>query len=158
METIDEFREHATGGGAVGSLDAPTFVATLLDWVVTGYVRAFDQVEAELEELDAHTMAQPPTDAQSTLGRLVTMRRTIGHLRRALAPHRELVAALAQPELDALSTEESGKRFAQLEGRLEAALAAARDAKDSVIGSFDVVMREPNSGPTRSSRCSRWSP
>jgi magnesium transporter len=42
--------------------------------------------------------------------------------------------------MDALSTEESGKRFAQLEGRLDAALAAARDAKDSVIGSFDVVI------------------
>jgi magnesium transporter len=68
------------------------------------------------------------------------MRRTIGRLRRALAPHRELVTALGHPELDALSTEESGKRFAQLEGRLDAALAAARDAKDSVIGSFNVVI------------------
>jgi magnesium transporter len=140
VETIDEFREHATGGGQIGALDAPTFVAMLLEWVVTGYVRAFEQVEAELEELDAHAMAQPPADAQSALGRLVTMRRTIGRLRRALAPHRELVTALAHPELDALSTEESGKRFAQLEGRLDAALAAARDAKDSVIGSFNVVI------------------
>jgi Mg2+ and Co2+ transporter CorA len=140
VETIEEFREHATGGGGVGVLDAPTFVATLLDWVVTGYVRAFEQVEAELEELDAQAMAQPPSDAQAVLGRLVTLRRTIGHLRRALAPHRELVTALAHPELDALSTEESGRRFAQLEGRLDAAVAAARDAKDSVIGSFDVVI------------------
>jgi Mg2+ and Co2+ transporter CorA len=128
------------GRGQIGALDAPTFVAMLLEWVVTGYVRAFEQVEAELEELDAHAMAHPPADAQSALGRLVTMRRTIGRLRRALAPHRELVTALAHPELDALSTEESGKRFAQLEGRLDAALAAARDAKDSVIGSFDVVI------------------
>jgi magnesium transporter len=140
VETIEEFREHATGGGEVGVLDAPTFVATLLEWVVTGYVRAFEQVEAELEELDAQAMARPPSDAQAMLGRLVTLRRTIGHLRRALAPHRELVTALAHPELDALSTEESGKRFAQLESRLDAAVAAARDAKDSVVGSFDVVI------------------
>jgi Mg2+ and Co2+ transporter CorA len=140
VETIEEFREHATGGGEVGVLDSPTVVATLLEWVVTGYVRAFEQVEAELEDLDVEAMAGPPADAQAALGRLVTMRGTIGHLRRALAPHRELVTALAHPELDALSTEESGKRFAQLEGRLDAALVAARDAKDSVIGSFDVVI------------------
>jgi magnesium transporter len=140
VETIEEFREHATGAGEVGVLDAPTFVATLLEWVVTGYARAFELVEAELEELDVTAMTRPPADAQSALGRLVTMRRTIGHLRRALAPHRELVTALAHPELDALSTEASGERFAQLEGRIETALTAARDAKDSVIGSFDVVI------------------
>ena len=140
VETVEEFREHATGAGQVGALDAPTFVATLLEWVVTGYVRAFEEVEAELEELDAAAMARPPADAQAALGRLVEMRRTIGYLRRALAPHRELVTALAHPELDALSTEESGRRFAQLEQRLDAALVSARDAKDSVIGSFDVVI------------------
>jgi magnesium transporter len=140
VETLDEFREHADGGGEVGVLDAPAFVAMLLEWVVTGYVRAFEQIEAELEELDADAMARPPSDAQAALGRLVKMRRTIGHLRRALAPHRELVSALAHPELDALSTEESARRFQQLERRLDAALVSARDAKDSVIGSFDVVI------------------
>lgn len=140
VETLDEFREHAAGGGEVGALDAPTFVATLLEWVVTGYVRAFERVEAELEELDARAMARPPADAQAALGRLVKLRRTIGYLRRALAPHREIVIALAHPELDALSSEESAHRFAQLEQRLDAALVSARDAKDSVIGSFEVVI------------------
>jgi magnesium transporter len=140
VEAVEEFRTHATGAGQVGVLDAPTFVATLLEWVVTGYVRAFEQVEAELEDLDAQAMVRPPADAQAALGRLVTLRRTIGHLRRTLAPHRELVTALAHPELDALSTEQSGERFAQLERRVDAALGAARDAKDSVIGSFDVVI------------------
>jgi magnesium transporter len=140
VENVEEFREHTTGGGQVGALDAPTFVATLLDWVVSGYVRAFEQVEAELEELDADAMARPPSDAQAALGRLVKMRRTIGYLRRALAPHREVVTALAHPELDGLSTEDSAQRFGQLEQRLDAALVSARDAKDSVIGSFDVVI------------------
>ena len=91
VEAVEEFGEHASGSGQVGVLDAPAFVATLLDWVVAGYVRAFEQVEAELEELDAEAMAQPPADAQAALGQLVTLRRTIGQLRRALAPHREIV-------------------------------------------------------------------
>jgi magnesium transporter len=140
VETIEEFRKHATGAGELGSLDAPAFVAMLLEWVVTGYVRAFEQIEADLEELDADAMARPPADAQAALGRLVRLRRTIGELRRALAPHRELVSALAHPELDALSTEESARRFGRLEQRVEAALATARDAKDSIIGSFDVII------------------
>ena len=140
VEALDEFRERATGGGDVGRLDAPAFLATLLEWVVAGFVRAFEQVEAELETLDAEAMSRPPGDAQAALGRLVKMRRTIGTLRRALAPHREIVTALAHPELDALSTPDSAERFAGLERRLEAALVSARDAKDSVIGSFDVVI------------------
>ena len=140
VEAVDEFRDYASGGGQVGELDAPAFVATLLEWVVAGYVRAFEHVEAELEDLDAEAMAKPPADAQAAVGQLVTLRRTIGELRRALAPHREIVTALAHPELDALSTPESGERFAQLEKRLESAIVSARDAKDSVIGSFDVVI------------------
>jgi magnesium transporter len=140
VEAVDEFRDYASGGGQVGELDAPAFVATLLEWVVAGYVRAFEHVEAELEDLDAEAMAKPPADAQAAVGQLVTLRRTIGELRRALAPHREIVTALAHPELDALSTPESAERFAQLEKRLESAIVSARDAKDSVIGSFDVVI------------------
>jgi magnesium transporter len=140
VEMVEEFRERASGGGDVGRLDAPAFLATLLQWVIAGFLRAFEQVEAELEELDAEAMAKPPGDAQAALGRLVRLRRTIGTLRRALAPHREIVTALAHPELDALSTPDSAERFASLERRLEAALTSARDAKDSVIGSFEIVI------------------
>ncbi len=141
VEAVDEFRDYASGGGQVGELDAPAFVATLLDWVVAGYVRAFEHVEAELEDLDAEAMAKPPADAQAAVGQLVTLRRTIGELRRALAPHREIVTALAHPELDALSTPGvPAERFAQLEKRLESAIVSARDAKDSVIGCSSIVI------------------
>src|SRR6188472_93316 len=72
--------------------------------------------------------------------RLVELRRSIGTLRRALAPHREVVVALAHPELDALSTEDSAEKFAALEGRLTEALDVARDTKDSTFGSFDLLV------------------
>jgi magnesium transporter len=56
------------------------------------------------------------------------------------SPHREVVVALAHPELDALSTERSAEKFAALESRLTQALDAARDTKDSTFGSFDLLV------------------
>jgi len=111
-----------------------------LEWVVTGYFRAFETVESELEELDARVMADTPKDVSDEQARLVELRRSIGTLRRALAPHREVVVALAHPELDALSTEDSAEKFAALEGRLTEALDVARDTKDSTFGSFDLLV------------------
>ena len=140
VEILEEFRERAEGGGQVGALDAPSFVAAILEWVIAGYFRAFEAVESELEELDAKVMSGTPTDVSDDLARLVELRRSIGALRRALAPHREVVVALAHPELDALSTERSAEKFAALETRLTQALDAARESKESTFGSFDLLV------------------
>jgi magnesium transporter len=140
VDVLEEFRDRAEGGGQVGALDAPSFVAAILEWVVAGYFRAFEAVENELEELDAKVMSGTPTDVSDDLARLVELRRSIGTLRRALAPHREVVVALAHPELDALSTERSAEKFAALESRLTQALDAARESKESTFGSFDLLV------------------
>ena len=140
VEVLEEFRERAEGGGEVGALDPPSFVAAILEWVVAGYFRAFEAVESELEELDARVMSGTPKDVSDDLARLVDLRRAIGTLRRALAPHREVVVALAHPELDALSTERSAEKFAGLESRLTQALDAARESKESTFGSFDLLV------------------
>ncbi len=140
VDVLEEFREHAEGGGEVGALDAPSFVAAIIEWVVSGYFRAFEAVESELEELDARVMSSTPKDVSDDLARLVELRRSIGTLRRTLAPHREVVVALAHPELDTLSTEDSAQKFAALESRLTQALDAAREAKESTFGSFDLLV------------------
>jgi magnesium transporter len=51
-----------------------------------------------------------------------------------------VVVSLAHPELDAVSTESSGERFAELEQRVTQALEAARDTKESIFGSFDLLV------------------
>jgi len=140
VDVVEEFRERAEGGGQVGALDAPSFVAAILEWIVAGYFRSFEAVESELEELDARVMSGTPNDVSDDLARLVELRRSIGTLRRALAPHREVVVALAHPELDALSTERSAEKFAALESRLTQALEAARESKESTFGSFDLLV------------------
>ena len=85
-------------------------------------------------------MSGTPKNVSADLARLVELRRSIGKLRRALAPHREVVVALSHPELDALSTESSAERFAALESRVTLALDAARETKESTFGSFDLLV------------------
>jgi Mg2+ and Co2+ transporter CorA len=78
VEVLDEFLERAEGGGQVGELDAPSFVATIFEWVIASYLRAFEAVERELEELDARVMTDTPKEVADELARLVELRRTIG--------------------------------------------------------------------------------
>jgi Mg2+ and Co2+ transporter CorA len=51
IAALDDFRETAEGEGEMGALDAPSFLATLLEWVITSYLRAFDEIEEMLEEV-----------------------------------------------------------------------------------------------------------
>jgi Mg2+ and Co2+ transporter CorA len=71
---------------------------------------------------------------------LVDMRKQIGVLRRALAAHRFALVALTHPELEALGDNSSGERFATLYKRFEATVQEARDGRESVVGSFDVLI------------------
>ena len=141
IEVLEEFLERAEGGGQIGALDSPSFAAALGEWVVASYLRAFEAVETALEELDAKVISQTPSrDVSAELDRLVELRLRVGSLRRALAPHRGVVRSLAHPELDALSTEASAQLFADLESRVAQALSAAGDTKESIFGSFDLLV------------------
>jgi magnesium transporter len=140
LAVVNDFRERAEGGGEVGILDAPSFLALLLGWVVTSYLQAFDKVEAELEEFDLRVLRSARRDAEEEVGVLVEIRQRVGTLRRALALHRAVFSALTEAEFDPVSTEESAERFGQLAVKTDAALAAARDARDAINGSFDVLI------------------
>ncbi len=140
IAALDDFRRIAEGEGAVGRLDAPSFLAALLEWVIASYLRAFDEIEAQLEDFDVDALKRPTTNPEQQISTLVAARRRVGHLRRALAPHREIFAALSHSEFDPISTEGSSARFTQVAGRVDAALASARDAKDGIASSFDVLI------------------
>jgi magnesium transporter len=140
VAVIEDFRERAGGEGQVGILDAPSFLSALLEWVVTSYLRAFDEIEATLEEFDVKALKNPSGDPEEQIGVLVEARRRVGHLRRALAPHREIFAALGHSEFDPISSEGSADRFAELTSKVDTALASARDAKDGIASSFDVLI------------------
>jgi magnesium transporter len=140
VAVIDEFRERVTGKGEAGALDAPEFLATLLESVLTSYLRAFDEIEATLEEFDLEALKSPSGDPEKQIAVLVEARARVGRLRRSLSPHREVFMSLSHSEFDPISSEESAERFAELATRVDAALATARDAKDGIASSFDVLI------------------
>jgi magnesium transporter len=140
VAVIDEFGERVTGKGEAGALDAPEFLATLLEWVITSYLRAFDEIEATLEKFDLEALKSPSADPEKQIAVLVTARGRVGRLRRSLSPHREVFTTLSHSEFDPISSEGSAERFAELATRVDAALATARDAKDGIASSFDVLI------------------
>ena len=141
IAVIEDFRDTAEGAGELGVLDAPSFLATLLEWVVTSYSRAFAEIESTLEDFDVSVLKKGPRrDTERQVSVLVETRRRIGRLRRALAPHREIFVTLSHPELDLISSERSAERFEKLTGQIDAALASATEAKDAVVSSFDVLI------------------
>jgi magnesium transporter len=140
LEVLETFRERASASGDVGQLDGPEFLANLLEWVLESYFDAFEGIELVLEEIDASSMAGNHGGKDEVLSRLVTVRREIGGLRRSLTAHREVILSLTRPELEAITSSSSADRFATLRTRLEDAVQAARDSRDSVVGSFDILI------------------
>jgi magnesium transporter len=64
----------------------------------------------------------------------------VGGLRRALTAHRSALVALTHPELEALGDNRSSERFRSLLERYESTVQEARDAREAIVGSFDVLL------------------
>src|SRR6185437_7444833 len=89
IAVLDDFRSVSEGKGEIGLLDAPSFLTTLLEWVVSSYLRAFDEIEEILDRFDVESLEQPTNDPEKQIEALGNARRRVGRLRRTLAPHRE---------------------------------------------------------------------
>lgn len=138
IPVLDEFRERVSGSGDTGVLDGPAFLAALLEWVLSAYSAAFEHMEHRLEEFDVEAMRG--NGADEDIEQLVTMRRDLGSMRRALAAHRSALVALTHPELEALGNHASGERFESLLRRFESTVQEARDVREAIVGSFDVLI------------------
>ena len=140
-DVIENFRRRASDGtGETGRLDGLEFLATLLEWVLNAYLEAFDRIEDDLGEFDARVLEGRLEDAEAELRRLVGLRREIRGLRKALVAPREMFLALTRPELEAIASSSHAERFGSLRSRLEDAIQGARDSRDSIVGSFDVLI------------------
>ena len=139
VAVLDEFAELARGSGRTGELDGLTFLAGLLEWVLSEHASAFERIEEALEQLDSRAM-RGEREPEDEIERLVMLRLRVGKLRRSLTSHRSLLLALAHPELEALGDAASAKRFEVLIDRYESTLQGARDARESIVGSFDVLI------------------
>jgi len=138
IPVLEEFAQRVSGSGDTGSLDGPSFLAALLEWVLGSYTAAFERMEQRLEEFDVSAMRGEGAD--DDIEKLVEMRRQLGNLRRALAAHRSALVALTHPELEALGDNASSERFQSLFARFEATVQEGRDVREAIVGSFDVLI------------------
>lgn len=136
---LDDLAELVQGSGRIGDLDGPRFLANILEWVLHEHAIAFERIEEELEGIDSKGMRGEGA-AEDEIEHLVSLRLQVGKLRRSLTSHRPLLQALAHPELEALGDKKSAERFEVLIGRYEQTLQGARDARESIVGSFDVLI------------------
>lgn len=139
IEMLDHVAELAEGSGPTGKLSGPSFLATLIEWVLNAYSMSFERLEEELEEFDESAM-RGRGSPESHVETLVGLRRRIGRLRRSLSAHRPTLLALTQPELEALGDKEMARRFRGLLDQYETTLQTARDVRSSIVSSFDVLI------------------
>jgi Mg2+ and Co2+ transporter CorA len=139
IEFFEELNERIAVTTSFGSLDAATFMVSILDDAVTSYFRAIDAIEDEVDRLDARSLRDD--GRRVLLDDLVVVRRRIARLRRVLTDHRQVFAALGSPEVAKLTDNpDSGPAFQALAARFESALASVEASRDVLLGSFEVYM------------------
>ena len=138
LKFLHDFDDRVREDSGLGALDSASFLAALLDWHITSYFRVLDEFEAMVDTLDEEVLLHP--NDREFLEDLVDLRRRVGQLRRLLAPHREVFAGLARPDFHVLVGSDAGPQFRALDDRFERAMDAVENARELVIGSFDLYM------------------
>ena len=133
---LEEHREKIQDQREVGLLSPVEFLADLLEWHVDAFLRAAEQLELEVEKLDDAALRTE----RDLVDRLVAMRRRIARVRRMLAPHREVYAELRRPDFLPKLDEREARALAAAGDRLERAVDAIANAREMLIGTFDVHM------------------
>ena len=137
LEILDELYDRERGETRIGTLNAESFAASLLDWQVDSYLHAVSELEEAVDRLEVSILGRQ--HYPECLPELARMRRGASRLRRMLAPHRHVFGALARPDFrpdeDDHSTE---RRFEALELRFERAMDAVEVARELVVGSFEL--------------------
>ncbi len=135
---IGEFRERIGPDTGLGVLDASSFLAALLDWQIGTYFVSVDDLEHQVDRLDERALLDD--DPDKVLRDLLELRRRVGSIRRTLTPHREVFAALARPDFTVIASSQSAAHFRAIADRLERAISAVENARELLIGSFEILM------------------
>jgi magnesium transporter len=136
LAAIDEFRTEMSEERELGRLDAASFTAGLVDAILTVFFRQIEAIERDIDALD-ELAVQSRRDG-TFLSTVLTLRRRIARLRRSLAPNREALQPLERPDFDLRS--ELGETWPGLLQRLERAIDAVENARELLVGSFDLYL------------------
>jgi Mg2+ and Co2+ transporter CorA len=136
VAALEEFNDQLRGDTLIGKLDAGSFLAALVDTMLTTYFEPVEAIEQDIDELDEVALRGPDNDA--FLVDVLRLRRRVAFLRRTIAPHREALAPLART--DVALDEVLGHPQPQLADRLERVIDAVENARELLVGSFDIYL------------------
>jgi Mg2+ and Co2+ transporter CorA len=137
VDGLDAPIRQSAGETLLGHLDAGTFLALLLDELLGGYFEAVERIEERIDRLDVAALRADEPD--EVLRSMVSLRREIARVRRALAPQRPVFSSLTRPDAE-LETDLLGAAWPGLAQRFQLAVDAVENARELLIGSFDIVM------------------
>jgi Mg2+ and Co2+ transporter CorA len=139
-DALTRFREHVRTSGWLGALDSASFAGFLLDWLFNQYRVSFEQLEEAVDAFDSAVLALDVDDANRAVSTLVDLRRRVTRLRRMLAAHRDLELWISHASDHHLVTEAAMEHLERIGPRIEQALQAADTTRDSINGSFALLM------------------
>lgn len=137
IDFLEEMRVQQPG--KVGVLRAESFVATLLDRLLVSYFQAIDEHELAIERLEVNILGKGACDALNELQRL---RRWASRLRRMLAPHRVVFGAMSRPDFRPDEGRVADRHFIALNMRFERALDMVENAREQVLGTFELFSNQ----------------
>lgn len=136
VAALDDFRHEIDHERELGRLDAASFAAGLLDSILTAYFHQIESIERDIDALDE--IAVRSRREESFLATVLTLRRRIARLRRALAPNREALLPLERPDFELRA--ELGHVWPGIVQRLERAIDGVENARELLVGSFDLYL------------------
>jgi Mg2+ and Co2+ transporter CorA len=136
IDFIDRLRKRESAGSDIGHLRAESFVAALLDWQLSTYFRAAADFEVAIERLEVGILGDETSDCLPEMRRL---RKAASRMRRMLAPHRTVFGGLSRPDFRPNADEMVNRHFAALDMRFERAMDTVENARELVIGSFELL-------------------
>ena len=132
---IEELRGRESAQSDIGALGAASFTASLLDWHLSSYFNAVSRFEMSLDRLEGEILSEHPRDC---LVELRNLRKDASRLRRMLAPHRRVFGGLARPDFRPDEENGANVHFLALEDNYERAMDMVENARDLVVGSFEL--------------------
>ena len=136
LAAIDDFTEQLGDEQGLGRLDAGAFMTALVDSVLAGYFREIDEIERAIEALDA--VALRSNESDRFLREVVSLRRRIAIVRRALTPNRDALTPIVRPDFEV--REDLVRAWPGTIERLERAIDAADKVRELLVGSFDIYL------------------
>jgi magnesium transporter len=136
VDPLERFAGELPPDTLLGRLDAGSFVAALADSVIATWFDRIEEIEREIEALDELALTGPTSNG--FLYDVLRLRRKIAYVRRTIVPHREALAPLIRPDFEL--DERLGRPWPGLVDRLERVIDTAENARDLLVGSFDIYL------------------